>query len=148
MRSPFALPALAIATALLPACSRPPAPDHATVEAAAAARLQAIPAADPGRYQSKADLKNWRNPYVIIRADGLRLLDAANNEQRRVKPEELLDVLAQLPSSSWPYGRVVGVEQPGPGGSEQADVEIRRLRGIVSGTLDEAKILIEWIPSA
>lgn len=148
MRPSFGLPALALAAALLAGCSRPPAPDQASVEAAAAARLEAIPAADPGKFESKLGLKNWRNPYVIIRADGLRLLDAANNEQRLVKPEELLNVLAQLPSSSWPYGRVVGVEQPRAGASEQEEVEIRRLRGIVAGTLDEAKILVAWIPSA
>jgi hypothetical protein len=148
MRFRFYLSVLTIAAGLLTACSRPPAPGPAAAEASASARLQGIPAATPERYHSKADLKSWRNPYVIIRADGLRLLDVGNNEQRLLKPEELLNALAQLPSSAWPYGRVVAVEQPSSAASEKDGVEIRRLRGLVAGTLDEAKVLIEWIPSA
>jgi hypothetical protein len=148
MRFHCCLPVLTMVAGLLTACSRPPAPGPATLEAQAAARLQAIPAATAEKYRTKADLKNWRNPYVIIRVDGLRLLDVGNNEQRLVKPEELLDALAQLPASAWPYGRVVAVEQPSSGGPEKDAVEIRRLRGLVAGTLDEAKVLIEWIPPA
>src|SRR5258707_7996467 len=58
------LAAMLVATA---ACSRPAAaPDRESLEAAATARLQEIPATDPQKYRKLADMKNWRNPYLVV----------------------------------------------------------------------------------
>jgi hypothetical protein len=118
-----------------------PAPDAATL-------LQAIPGPDRAKYERVHDMRNWRNPYLIVRTDGVGLLDLADNAEIILKPDEMLDRLARLPASAWPYGRVVAVTENGIRGSERDSVAIRRNRGIVGGILQGARIAIEWVPSA
>ena len=76
------------------------------------------------------DMKAWRNPYLIIRVDGVGLLDPANNEQHLLKPDEVLDALAALPATAWPYGRVVVVTENPLTNSEEQKVAIRRNRAL------------------
>jgi len=112
------------------------------------ARIQQIPPADPQKYADMRDMKNWRNPYLIIKPNGVALLDVANHEEHLLKTEELPEALANLPPSAWPYGRVVVVSDPGLVGSANDLVPIRKNRGIVAGTLESMHILINWVPSA
>jgi hypothetical protein len=141
------LGAVAVLVALLACCAKPP---RALEESAASpeARLQQIPPADPQKYAGLRDMKAWRNPYLIIRIDGVGLFDPANNEQHLLKPDELPNVLAALPATAWPYGRVVAVAENSVTGSEDQKVSIRRNKGIVAGTLESMHILIKWVPSA
>jgi hypothetical protein len=113
-----------------------------------AALLQAIPPADPGKYQHIGDMKAWRNPYIIIRADGVGLLDLGDNAEIVLKPEDLLAALARLPASDWPYGRVVAVSENAVRTSEQDGIAIRRNKGLVGGILEGAHVAINWVPSA
>jgi hypothetical protein len=83
---------------------------------------------------------------LIIRPDGVALLDAADSAEIRLKPAELLPALAALPPANWPYGRVVAAAE-NTNGSEQDRVAIRRNKGIVGGILDGAHIVIKWVPS-
>ena len=93
-------------------------------------------------------MKNWRNPYLIVRADGVALFDVADNAEIILKPDELLPALAKLPTSNWPYGRVVAAaEARVKGASEQDKIAIRRNKGIVGGVLQGAHIAVEWVPS-
>jgi hypothetical protein len=110
--------------------------------------LQAIPPADAVKYNQLRDLKNWRNPYLIVRIDGVALLDAADNAEIHLKTEELLPTLAKLPPSNWPYGRVVAATENGLVTSEQDRVAIRRNKGIIGGLLESAHIAVKWVPSA
>jgi len=109
--------------------------------------LQAIPAADQAQVDRIHDMKNWRNPYIIVRPDGVALLDAADSAEIRLKPAELLPALAALPASNWPYGRIVAATE-NTKVSEQEKVEIRRNRGIVGGMLQGAHVAIKWVPSS
>jgi len=92
-------------------------------------------------------MKKWRNPYLIIRADGVALLDTANHAEIKLKPDELVPALAKLPPSNWPYGRVVAAAESAPP-SEQDAVAVRRNKGIVGGILNRAHIAVNWVPSA
>lgn len=112
------------------------------------ASLQSVPPADSGKYERIADMRNWRNPYLVVGADGLALLDPSNSAEIVLKPDELLAALARLPASAWPYGRVVAVSEGGPRGSEPDNVAIRRNKGIVGGILAGAHVAVDWIPSA
>jgi hypothetical protein len=94
------------------------------------------------------DMKAWRNPYLIIRVDGVALLDAANNEQQTVPSDKLSDALAKLPASAWPYGRVVAIQEVGASASEEDKTRLRRNRALVAGTLESLHVLINWVPSA
>ncbi len=142
----FLRPRLALvllASLTLAACSHEGAaktPDPASL-------LQAIPAADSAKYEHMQDMRNWRNPYFIVRADTIVLLDAADNAEIHLKPEEVLPALAQLPAANWQYGRVVAVAENSVRGSEQDGVAIRRNKGILGGLLDGAHIAIRWVPA-
>jgi hypothetical protein len=126
------------------ACARQqkaPAPDPAAL-------LQSLPLADLGKYEHMADMRNWRNPYLVLRSNGVALLDTADNAEILLKPDEVLAALARLPASAWPYGRIVAVSESGARNSEQESVAIRRNKGIVGGMLQSAHVAIDWVPSA
>ena len=109
--------------------------------------LHAIPPPDAAQYEHIQDMKNWRNPYLIVRADGVVLFDTADSAEIKVKTDDLLATLAQLPASNWPYGRVVAVAEVGARSSEQDGVAIRRNKGIVGGMLEGAHVALRWVPS-
>ena len=132
-----------ILLAALTACEQPAAqqPDPQAL-------LQAIPSADSAKYESVRDMKNWRNPYLIVRPDGVALYDIADSAEIILKPNELLPALAKLPSSDWPYGRVVAATENNIRTSEQDGVAIRKNKGIVGGLLQGAHIAVRWVPTA
>jgi hypothetical protein len=133
-----------LASVVAGGCSRsqgaPPAPDPVAI-------LQAVPSADAAQYDHIADMKQWRNPYLIVRADGVGLYDAADSAEIILKPEEVLPALARLPAANWPYGRVVAAAE-GARASEQEGIAIRRNRGIVGGMLENAHVAVKWLPGS
>ena len=139
---------IAAAVVVLASCSAPKSPDSAALEASATARILAIPPAAPEKYRGMVDMKGWRNPYLIIRADGVALLDPDNHLERILKPGELTQALGNLPPAAWPYGRVVAVTENGVRGSADDSVKIRQNRALVAGTLESMHVLINWIPSS
>ena len=139
------LVAVVLSSVFLVACS--PQPDAAPVPDSSTV-LQAIAPADVARYERIQDMKTWRNPYLIVRKDGVALLDAADNAEIHLKTDELLAALARLPASNWPYGRVVAAAEAGVRSSEQDRVAIRRTKGIVGGILEGAHVAVKWVPPA
>ena len=109
--------------------------------------LQAIPAANSAQFDRIRDMKTWRNPYLIVRRDGVALFDVSDSAEIVLKPAELLPALAALPASNWPYGRVVAAAENSAKDSEQDGIAIRRNKGIVGGILANAHIAIKWVPS-
>jgi len=138
------LSALVIAGTALTSCSRGAQQQPIPPEA----RIGQIPPADPQKYLGMRDLKNWRNPYLIIKPEGVALLDVDNHEEHILKPDELPAALADLPVSAWPYGRIVVVSDVGQTFSANDLAAMRKNRGIVAGTLESMHILIHWVPSA
>lgn len=131
---------------MLDGCSRPSAsapPDAATL-------LQFVKEANPAKYPSLQESTHWSNPYLVIRADRVGLLSGmAANEEQKLKPEEVLNALAQLPAPAWPYGRVVAIlVDEKASAPEQDKIAIRRNRGIVDGDLQGAHVSIRWIPTS
>jgi hypothetical protein len=129
----------------LAACARqnaPAPPDAAT-------QLQSISAADPAKYPPTQEPRHWSNPYLVVRPDAVGLLTGvAANEEQILKPEEVLNALARLPASAWPYGRAVAIlVDEKPTSSEQDKIALRRNRGIVEGDLEGAHVAIHWIPA-
>jgi hypothetical protein len=122
-------------------CSRqaPPEPDAAT-------RLQNIAPSDGAKYPSPHDAKHWSNPYLIIGKNGVGLITGITaNEEQILKPEEVLDALARLPASAWPYGRAVAILDETPGAADADKPVLRRSRGMVAGELQAAHVAINWI---
>jgi hypothetical protein len=134
--------------ASLAACSKMPdaAPSTASV-APKPAGLTSIPAPDPSKYPRLRDMSNWKNPYLVVREDGIGFVDLSNDEVRILKPEEIPAELISLPSSAWPYGRVVLVTEAAPRNpTDRAKAEVRKNRGLLVGTLKEMDVQIREVP--
>jgi hypothetical protein len=121
------------------ACTRQnapvPPPDAATL-------LKALPAADAAKYAAQT-AQHWSNPYLVVRPSAVGLLSSV------AAKEEVLNALAQLPASAWPYGRVVAIlVDEKPSASDADKIAIRRTRGIVTGDLQGANVAIHWIPTS
>jgi hypothetical protein len=141
--------ALGISLPVVAACTSPKLSNGVGSTVNPLLRIEALPPADVRQVSAVRDMKNWKNPYLIVRVDGVGLLDAANNEQKVLTPDQLLAALADLPSSAWPYGRVVAVAESFPTGSSDADKALlRRNRALVAGTLESLQVVINWVPSA
>jgi len=114
-----------------------------------AARLQAMPAASPEKYRNLKNVGDWKNPTLIVREDGIGLLDLANHEIHILKPEDVPAALANLPSSAWPYGRIVLVQfNAAASATEEGKIRRRENRALLIGTLDNLKVAINEIPSS
>lgn len=133
----FLLLSVTLACSTEPGAAKTPAPEVV---------LAAIPPADPGQYDHIRDMKQWRNPYLIVRSDAVALYDSADSAEIILKPNELLAALARLPASNWPYGRVVAATETSHT-SEQEGVAIRRNRGIVGGMLAGVHVAVKWVPA-
>jgi len=135
---------------VLVACSKPPQPSHAETQSTETRQptgLESIPAADPAKYPPFSNMSGWKNPYLIVREDGIGFVDLSNREIHILKLEEIPAELVSLPSSAWPYGRVVLVAQAVPKNpSEQTKAELRKNRALLLGTLKELDVQYRETP--
>jgi hypothetical protein len=127
---------------LLAACSKPPQPSpEAATETPRVTGLESIPDPDATKYPNVGNLKNWHNPYLIVREDGVGILDLSNREIHLLTQEQVPAELVSLPSSAWPYGRVVFVAQAVPKSpSEETKAALRKNRALLLGTLKELDV--------
>jgi hypothetical protein len=116
------------------------------MQSASLMRIETLPPADPQKFQNVRNMKDWKNPYLIIRTDGVALLNAAANEQRLIDPDHLTDELGQLPATAWPYGRVVAVAESAAS-SDDDKARLRKNRAVVAGTLESLQVQIDWVSS-
>lgn len=133
---------IVILLGILAACTKPAAP--APEETAAAPQetgLERIPEPDRTKFPKLQDMPNWQNPQLVIREDGIGLVDVENREVHILTQEQVPAELVSLPESAWPYGRVVLVTQAAPkDASEQTKARLRENRGLLMGTLKELHV--------
>ena len=138
--------------AALVACSKPPQPvsDAANATANATAKttgLESIPPGNPAKYPPFHDMRGWKNPYFVVREDGIGLVDLSNREVHILTPEQIPAELVSLGSGAWPYGRVVLVTEAAPKSpTDAAKAEIRKNRGLLMGTLKELDVGVQEAP--
>jgi hypothetical protein len=137
-----------ILLAALTACSKPEAPaPPAAADAKQPTGLERIAEPDPAKYPKFHDLSQWKNPQLVVREDGIGLVDMANHEIHILKLEQVPAELVSLSESAWPYGRVVLVSQAAPtDASEQAKARLRENRGLLMGTLKELQVQVHEAP--
>ena len=126
----------------LVACTKPeaPAPQTAT-ETPQPNGLERIPEADRTKYPRLQDLAQWKNPQLVVREDGIGLVDLQNHEVHILTPEQVPAELVSLPETAWPYGRVVLVSQAAPSdASERSKAKLRENRGLLMGTLKDLQV--------
>jgi hypothetical protein len=130
----------------LAACSKPPqtAPPAETRQVTG---LESIPPPDPTKYPRSSNMTEWKNPYLVVREDGIGFVDLSNREIHILKPEEIPAELVSLSSSAWPYGRVVLVAQAVPKEpSEKTKADLRKNRALLLGTLKELDVQYREAP--
>jgi len=154
-------------------CSRISTPSAAETRAMAAQQqqetersrqqLELIPPPSKTRYMAVKSLSAWENPYVTVQggmvtlhvmmADantsdlgvgGMLRPTGARRQDLNVRVSELAAALDAVPASSWPYGRVVAVEE-----AHQVPVsarpEIRRnMETVVKDLSDLGVVVYEW----
>jgi hypothetical protein len=70
--------------------------------------------AAPQLYESIRDAKDWKNPYLVVRPDGIEVLAGGLPSGRTmVAVTDLQRTLVDLPLTAWPYGRVVAATEIG-----------------------------------
>jgi hypothetical protein len=113
-------------------------------EAAARGELENIPPPSKHLYINVRSTDAWQNPFLTVRRDTLTLriiypqqtssaLDAgtllhpaaARRQVLEIRMSDLPEALAAIPDFSWPYGRVVAIEES-PTTSRQDRAQIRR----------------------
>ena len=139
---------LLIFVAGLSSCSKPPQPaSQPAAEPAKSTGLESIPPGDPKKFPPFDDMRGWKNPYFVVRDDGIGFVDLANREVHILTPEQIPAELVSLGADAWPYGRVVLVAEAAPknlSGAQKS--EIRKNRGLLVGTLKELDVAIEEAP--
>ena len=128
----------------LVACSKPPqtsSPETQPTKTPQSTGLESIPPPDASKYPRLSDMSGWKNPYLIVREDGIGFLDLSNREVHILKVEEIPAELVSLPSSAWPYGRVVLVAQAVPKNpTAETKADLRKNRALLLGTLKELDV--------
>ncbi len=109
--------------------------------------LESIPMANPAKYPRLSNMSEWKNPYFVVRDDGIGIVDLSNHEIHILKVEEIPAELAALPFDAWPYGRVVLVAEAAPSNpTAQAKAEVRKNRALLLGTLKELDVQFREAP--
>ena len=144
---PYAFFACLVLVGVLVACSKPPQTPAEQAETPQATGLESIPAPDPSKYPKFSDMTGWKNPYLVVREDGIGFVDLSNREIHVLKQEEIPAELVALPSSAWPYGRVVLLAQAVPKNpSEQAKADLRKNHALLLGTIKELDVQVREAP--
>lgn len=146
MRSLF--PLILITAVTFVACNKPDAPAPPTsASTPQETGLERIPEPDSTKYPRLEDLAQWKNPQLVVREDGIGLVDAENHEVHILRMEQVEAELVSLPETAWPYGRVVLVSQAAPrDSSDAAKSRLRENRGLLVGTLKNLQIKIREAP--
>ena len=105
-----------------------------------------IPKPDPKKYHAVQDAKDWKNPYLIVRRDGVEIVGMTAVGQA-IPVDSVPGVLKGLPDSAWPYGLVVAVQDIGlVSEGDPPRIEANRKRLLM--LLKKLAIAVDLWPSA
>jgi hypothetical protein len=109
-----------------------------------------IPAAVAAKYRDIRDAKEWLNPILTIRAEGVEVVSRGLQGGRKtVAAADLRTLIIALPVADWPYGRVVMASDVGiRRGDRSDDLSIQRNHDAVDRILKALGVTVEWWPSA
>jgi hypothetical protein len=172
MRSSILFPSLLLSLAFT-GCTRTAAPSAAEAKAIAAqvqqeenlARqdMELIPPPSKTRYMAVKSLTTWENPYLTVQGEMVTLhvvtADAntsglgvggmlrpvgARRQDLNVRVSDLPTALNAVPKGSWPYGRVVAVEEA-HAVPVSARPEVRRnVEAVIKILNDLSVVVYEW----
>jgi hypothetical protein len=65
--------------------------------------------ANEDAYRDVLDARNWRNPKIVVFAEGVQVTAEGTTRSKPVTLAALRKFLIDLPVAAWPYGRVIAV---------------------------------------
>lgn len=109
-----------------------------------------IAPADPAKYRSIRDGQDWKNPYFIVQAKGIDAVSLKPATKiATMAPADVIAYLEKLPSSAWPYGLVVAVQEAGiRAGGHVDDAPIKENLEELVRLLEKAGVKVKLWPSA
>jgi hypothetical protein len=104
---------------------------------------------NPERYKSIRDAKDWENPYLVIRREGIEIITKGlSSGKQTVASIDLQRTLIGLPVTAWPYGRVVVMQDIGIRAADRSDeVPIAGNRNVTLAILKTLQVTVERWPS-
>jgi len=126
-------------------------------------QMELIPPPSKTRYMSVKSLDTWENPYLtvqggmvtlhVVLADantsglgegGLLRPLGARRQDLNVRISELSTALNAIPESSWPYGRVVAVEEAHDVPVSARPTVRRNVESVIKTLNDLGVVVYEW----
>jgi hypothetical protein len=174
-RSTLTIAALALALAspmLLTGCNRAsanttsPAASPQVIESARE-QIELIPPPSKTRYLAIRSLTSWENPYLTVQENiatlHVTLADAnpstlgvggmlrpvgARRQDLTIRVSDLPAALNAIPENSWPYGRVVAVEEAHDAPASARPAIRRNVEAAIKTLNDLGVVVYEWNESA
>jgi len=125
--------------------------------------IELIPPPSKTRYMAVRSLSNWENPYMTVQANmvtlHVTLADAntsdlgaggmlrpvgARRQDLNVRVSDLPAALNALPQDSWPYGRVVAIEEAHNTPSADRPAVRRDMEAAIKTLGDLGLVVYEW----
>jgi hypothetical protein len=108
--------------------------------------LAQIPVPNPQLYVHVHDYEHWRNPFLVVSSDGIRVHCLATAFEKKVPVGALHQTLLSLPLSAWPYGRIVAVQAGGGPQNNTSRRFVEQNRVQVEAILKAAGVTIDYWP--
>ena len=123
-------------------------------------QLELIPPPSKNRYMAVHTFESWENPYITVQANMLTLhvllADAntsdygaggilrpvgARRQELNIGLDKLGDAVSAVPQSSWPYGRVIALEEAHKT-PRSAEPQVRRTMETAVSTLNDLGVVV------
>ena len=106
-----------------------------------------IPKPDLAKYEPVRDAVDWKNPYLIVRPDGVEIR-GRTPAAHSIAVESVPAVLEKLPDAAWPYGLIVAVQDVGIVGSIADTPRINANRAKLLKLLQELGVAVDPWPAS
>ena len=106
-----------------------------------------IPKPDPKKYHAIQDGKDWKNPELVVRPEGIEVV-GITPAGRAIPAESVPDKLEHLPDSAWPYGLIVMVSDAGIVSASNVQPRLQANREKLLKILKAHGIAVDLWPSA
>jgi hypothetical protein len=107
-----------------------------------------VPPANVSAYRSIRDTTEWRNPFLMVGADGISIRWGKSAAKPVTKPPaQVIAYLEKLPPQAWPYGLVVAEAENGVRDVGE-DARIKNNREQIVRLLRREGVKVELWPSA
>ena len=147
-------------TAPTPSANAEPVAEQRAVRDSQREELDMIPPPSKNRYMAIRTFDSWENPYITVQANMLTLhvllADAntsdsgaggilrpigARRQELNISLDKLGEAMSSIPQTSWPYGRVIAIEEAHKT-PKSAEPAVRRTMESAVNTLSDLGIAV------